>query len=354
MNVDDDTSIEGYKRIENLLQKANVAVCFESFDIVLTHGVQFSHLDSAFVLNQTETKGEAPLISFSSEAAAGSPFLLSSDALREDPNAVKRLFSVIDDSRALVEMAEKLDAAGSNEGQVEVIFASDLIKPLVGYCYPSKHGNKAHLYKETDLELKDLGMGEKRCWHGHGDLLASPTPHFGSTFITTTSKSLLDSQGEACPDQKHLNQAIGQTIMYSFVHHNLHPEQQSLVPGVLLSRSSFWVLLYDCVADVLLVSDSVPLFISDSTVLTRAIAVLWLVLHHKLFLNKNAVTEDARQKYESGFLREAKSQKTLRYYKREKSYTKKRFVPVESEMPKGPVKRKAFEGPCFEKSPHKK
>ena len=338
-----------------MLQKANSAVCFESFLVVNTAGVEFSHLDSAFVLNRKETKVEVPMISFSSEAAAGSPFLLSSDALREDPNAVKRLFSVIDDHGSLGVVADELDAAGSNEGKAEVIYASGLIRPLVGYCHPSKHGKRAHLYKETDLEVKDLGMGEKRGWHGYGNLLASPTPHLDwSTFITTTSEEYdISLRIDSKPHPKYLNQAIGETIMHSFVRHNLHSEKQRMVPGLLLSRSSFWVILYDCVADILLVSDCIP-FIRDSVVYTPAIAVLWLVLHHGMFMNKNAVTEDSRQKYESGFLREAKRQETLRYYLSEKRFTKKWFLCLGNESPKRSVKRKAAEGPCFEKSPHKK
>ena len=180
------------------------------------------------------------MISFSSEAAAGSPFLLSSDALREDPSAVKRLFSVIDDPDVFGVVADELDAAGSNERKVEVIYASGLIKPLVGYCHLSKkHGKKAHLYEETDLEVKDLGMGEKRCWHGYGNLLASSTPQFdSSTFLTTSTTSEeydISLRVDSKPDPKYLNQAIGETIMHSFVRHNRHPEKQSMVPGLLLS-----------------------------------------------------------------------------------------------------------------------
>ena len=340
-----------------MLQKAKSAVCFESFLVVNTAGVEFSHVDSAFVLNRKETKVEVPMISFSSEAAGGSPFLLSSVALREDPNSVKRLFSVIDDHDALGEIAEELDAADNNEGKAEVVYATGLIKPLVGYCHPSKHGKKAHLYEKTDLEVKFLGMGEKRCWHGHGNLLASPTPRLDwSTFITTSATSEdndiflgIDSK----PDQKYLNQAIGETIMHSFVRHNLHSAKQSMVPGLLLSRSSFWVILYDCVADTLLVSDCIP-FIRDSVVYTPAIAVLWLVLHHGMFMNKNAVTEDSREKYESGFLREAKRQETLRYYTSEKSFTKKYCISLGNATQKVAEKRKAAEGQFFETSPYKK
>ena len=77
------------------------------------------------------------------------------------------------------------------------------------------------------------------------------------------------------PDRKSLNQAVGETMMFSFIHHNRHPEQQSLVPGLLLNPSSFWIILYDCVADVLLVSDRVD-FLQDSPgiVSVNAVAIL--------------------------------------------------------------------------------
>ena len=100
-------------------------------------------------------------------------------------------------------------------------------------------------------------------------------------------------------------------------------------------------------------SDCIPLS-RDSFVFTSAIAVLWLVLHHGMFMNKNSVTEDCRQKYESGFLREAKRQETLRYYLSKKSFTKKWLLSFGNETQKGTVKRKAAEGQFFETSPHQK
>ena len=189
--------------ISSVLQTVNVKVCPESFVAVNTHTAEFSNLGGAFSFNDEEgtVQDEMPLVSFSLEAPK-SPFSFSSDVLRKRPDAVKRLFSVIDDRDALVKMAEELEDVHC-EGEAEVILACKLVKPLVGYCYPSKHAKSATLYDETDLELHDLGMGEARCWHGYADLVASPTPHFEDsdssevpTFITT-DKSMSELPGDA-------------------------------------------------------------------------------------------------------------------------------------------------------------
>ena len=189
--------------ISSVLQTVNVKVCPKSFDAVNTHAAEFSNLGRAFHFSNEEgtVQYEMPLVSFSLEAPK-SPFSFSSDVLRKRPDAVKRLFSVIDDRDALAKMAEELEEVHC-EGEAEVILACKLIKPLVGYCYPSKHAKSATLYDETDLELQDLGMGEEQCWHGYADLVASPTPHFEdssevSTFITTDQSTGMSlSQGDS-------------------------------------------------------------------------------------------------------------------------------------------------------------
>jgi len=53
---------------------------------------------------------------------------------------------------------------------------------------------------------------------------------------------------------KHLPQAISTCVTSLFMEHNLRPEMQPIVPTILIDGDTFRVTLYDCLKDVLLIS----------------------------------------------------------------------------------------------------
>ena len=52
---------------------------------------------------------------------------------------------------------------------------------------------------------------------------------------------------------------------------------------MVITRSTFQVALYDSVNDVLLLSDSQPIFNDDLSLNVSSIIHLWMIIHHPLF-----------------------------------------------------------------------
>ena len=79
---------------------------------------------------------------------------------------------------------------------------------------------------------------------------------------------------------KSSSQAIGTVVLSSFIEHKLHPSQNSIVPCLLMNSSTVRVLLFDCVEDILLISDKVS-FVTGSYVEPSTLLFLWLFLNHR-------------------------------------------------------------------------
>ena len=76
-------------------------------------------------------------------------------------------------------------------------------------------------------------------------------------------------------------QLISTCVISSFIENNLHRKYLSTVPAILTDLNKFVVCLYDCINDVLLISQSVDLNSKNRGQLSRsAVLFLWLVINH--------------------------------------------------------------------------
>ena len=83
---------------------------------------------------------------------------------------------------------------------------------------------------------------------------------------------------------KQDSQAIGSVVLSSFIEHNLHPSLNPLVPCILINCYTLKVFLYDCISDVLLISESIP-FRNGDVVKEECILLLWLFVNHRYVSN---------------------------------------------------------------------
>ena len=166
-----------------------------------------------------------------------------------------------------------------------------------------------------------MGMGETTTWHGAPDSLPvidatskennqddqdSDASSGGKTTIEAKVKSL---------EIAELNQVTGHAVMMSFVHANRHPAQNALIPALGISGGSgeFIVALYDCHRDVLLHL----VWFREGKFMESAIFLLWLFLHHKIFLSRLA---DVTEGYKSGLIEMFKKTGSLLSYQRLKRH----------------------------------
>ncbi|XP_065825992.1 uncharacterized protein [Oscarella lobularis] len=214
------------------------------------------------------------------------------------------------------------------EFDVHLFLAKNVIYPLTGYCCLStRDHNKARDKQPSlfgDIKVKGTGLGDEfHTWHGYLDMISKITienDHHAATPVAVAQPSLTDSflsedgfeGGVPCEVKrdeelrKHVPQTAAQTIIYSFVHHRRRPHENTLVPGILITKDSFLVVMYDCVNDILLELTRSVKFLSETGEFSlSSIAFLWTVLHHSLFLN--SIEYKAAIPQERGTLKEAKA-----------------------------------------------
>ena len=291
--------------------------------------ISFSSMTRA--LMALEPKFTQSCWAFDSSDGAG---LFSFGKENNHPKAFKRLSDFIEEN---AEKPIALPESTTGEFAVHHFLAKSVIQPLCGSCCLSKHDHeKAAKEKKrySGLVLKQLGMGdENHTWHGSLDMMSKVntepfSDHASSTPVAVErdTETLAESDEGFRKPTNGLPQVTAQTIVYSLIHHRRYPRENPLVPGILFSETSFTVVMYDCVDDVLLqLSDSVELINPGRVFNAASVAFLWTVLHHGMFLNWPEKTGDdgcATENCESGFLKWADYHQLRHHYENLSGYHK--------------------------------
>ncbi len=143
------------------------------------------------------------------------------------------------------------------------------------------------MFEDNDkVVCGNLGMGcNESTWYGTVDgRLRGQDPDGGSTSLIAV-RDEVESDGssmvfEIKRKSRHLSRAIGSVVLSSFVEHNLHKDLNSLVPLFLLNSQSLQILMYDCKADVLLISDKF-FFRENYEVNKGFILLLFIFINHR-------------------------------------------------------------------------
>ena len=120
------------------------------------------------------------------------------------------------------------------------------------------------------------------------EVAADLFPFFEQVVDSSGAKTLIEMKRPPL-NSAHLNQVIGNSVTYSFVHKNRHPTQNTLVPVVGISGSTGKLLMaaYDCARDVLIYTQPHPWFNTRTAAFVEdGLLLLWLCLHHRIFLKE--------------------------------------------------------------------
>ena len=134
----------------------------------------------------------------------------------------------------------------------------------------------------------NLGLGcNESTWYGTVDgRIRGHSPESSVAVITTEDDDYSsESDGasvvvEIKRKNVHSSQAIGSVVLSSFIEHNLHKDLNSMVPCLLINCNSLQIFMYDCEADILLISDKFT-FRENEHVNKESILLLWLFINHR-------------------------------------------------------------------------
>ena len=183
-----------------------------------------------------------------------------------------------------------------------------------------------------------LIAGNSQVWHGQADILANG---YSIAVMSGGIESAEDSPGRSqvevkteFKDIKHLeNQVISQSVCFSFLQGQRHPEYiNKLVPFIGISGSEILIFLYDSVQDKLV--QSAPFRLFNQTTLTLKIScviALWLTLNYKVFSSSSSSISAFVKKLPSAdFFVVAKEK--LNIYRKDLQFGKSSIRPVLTEL----------------------
>ena len=168
---------------------------------------------------------------------------------------------------------------------------------------------RKYYFVEAGLRSEHIGMGTTKTWHGSAnarvrgcelvvmnteaddsddDGVATDEEDKGSCSSSSSeADTLVSSDGastnievkkKASSSRKHVSQLIATCVVSSFTEHQRHPSKNTLVPALLIDISKLRVCLYDCVNDVLFMSQPRLLSHKGIRLSTTAVVFLWLVI----------------------------------------------------------------------------
>ncbi|XP_021347970.1 uncharacterized protein LOC110446947 [Mizuhopecten yessoensis] len=156
----------------------------------------------------------------------------------------------------------------------------------------------------------DTGIGNEDVWHGNLDinlnqeLGISNTEKEGATTTSAEAQSL-SAEMKKCIHLSRNNQIIAQTVVFSFLQRQCHPESSHfLVPSIGVSDSGFVIYFYDSEHDILLESSRIPFLASEMEINLFAVLTCWLVVNYKYL--GSGLPESLRDTERSGFFSQAK------------------------------------------------
>ncbi|XP_052692894.1 uncharacterized protein LOC128171201 isoform X1 [Crassostrea angulata] len=290
---------------EVLRDKTDRRTCFFPFQLIFNYGVSF--LESLEKASSDDIKNMEPHMK--KAVLRLNAFYKS---IEYNQTCLKKVF----------DMKLKGEEMAATETDISITLAEHLLGKLApGESY--KIDNKAREKKSCRCGCKvtpvfdGTGIGHEQVWHGFIDIVFSS--HLGIHSMANavldieeniSKKRRVDEQDETKNDdspggktitqvkqplsENMLSQAIAQTIVFSLVQKQKHPEfLHHMIPNIVISPEKLEIMMYDSDNDVLLCSNPILLFNldlpDDRTLIDETVLIIWMVLHYRIFcsgLNK--------------------------------------------------------------------
>ncbi len=169
---------------------------------------------------------------------------------------------------------------------------------------------KKKKFGDAGIRANHIGMGSSNTWHGSPDarvrgceLVLMKTgcddddeyddddddEEEGSCSSSDSETTLVSSDRvttnievkKRAKFEDNFSQLVSTCVVSSFTEHHVHPSKNTMVPTILIDQSVIRVCLYDCINDILLVSQPRLLSHKNTRLSTTAVFLTWLVINHR-------------------------------------------------------------------------
>ena len=87
--------------------------------------------------------------------------------------------------------------------------------------------------------------------------------------------------GKKMFEEQHMSQLITTNVVSSFGEHNLHKQENPIVPSLMLNSHWVAVSLYDCINNYLIVSERIDLYDEEWVLKDSVLLFIWLFINHR-------------------------------------------------------------------------
>ncbi len=140
---------------------------------------------------------------------------------------------------------------------------------------------------ETGIICNNIGIGDRAVWYGTPDarIRANDSDvlvEWEASKDKSIESVLVEAKFQLKNNSKQIGQVVAAAITHSFTEHYNHEALNSMTPMILLDDNHMVIVLYDCVQDVLIISNKIEYFDENNALMNVGVVVAWLVINHRL------------------------------------------------------------------------
>ena len=160
--------------------------------------------------------------------------------------------------------------------EAETVVVKELINELIPLCC-SIATHKDYGVDSSVVKTKDIGIGTPETWHGSPDMRLEATSVEGVNVIVARNDTNIAPSTSVYVEgkvkqRKVVSQVVATAVVASYTNNAVHHQPMTAV--VVMCKRKLCVCMYNCVEDILLYSDEVPLT-------EVGVALLWVMLHYR-------------------------------------------------------------------------
>ena len=210
-------------------------------------------------------------------------------------------------TKASDDIKKVLSTSLNDESQARcAVELADIIAPLCREVLIENRYNGESF--SPPIRMSSLGLGSSMTWHGCPDLrlrATNPGPEVNILISTSLPEDDEESEEEQDSDGDSINveikknilspfknvrsQALATTVVASFINNNKH--NITITPVLLMCKRHVYVCIYECVQDILFISESVKLS-TDGVLCELGVAIIWVMLHCRCVLHESYLLYD--------------------------------------------------------------